>query len=147
MVRIMRPAGSLLGNRLARQLSMPPGMKKLSDAFPKKSIQMLRDDLWYDHQRSEPFENVVLTLRNNPSRELSARAVGFTLFHMGIVKKYDAVVNDILERYVEKYRGTYNPRLAFGALSGGLRCNIKPFCIRVFLEDCMEHQKSYSRPP
>jgi len=119
-------------------------MKKLADAYPKKSIQMLRDDLWYDHKKNESFENVVLNLRNDPSRELNARVVSFMLFHMGVIKKYDAVVNDILERYVEKYRGTYNARLAFGALSGGLRCNVKPLCIRVFLEDCLEHQKTYS---
>ena len=125
--------------------SMPPGIKRFSDVVPVPPMKMFRDELYYNHKTNEPFENVLKEIRNNPSREMSSRSVGFTLFHMGIVEKTDPVVIDLFERYVEKYRGEYCPRLAFGALSGGLRCNLRPFCLRVFLEDVVEHQKEYSK--
>jgi hypothetical protein len=132
------------GQRLAQSFGKLPYIKKWRDIAPVYSRDIFKDDLYYDHEKDEPYKNVVKTIRDDPSKQYNERAVANLLFNMSRVDHSDEIIFDQVEQYVQRFRGTYKSRIAFGALSGGLKLNLKPFILKVFIEDAVEDMDNIS---
>lgn len=98
------------------------------------SPKIFTDDLYFDHKR-ESFLSVVKAVKENPNHTFSARAVAYFLYNMSEVGVNEDIIQDLIERYVARFRGNYTGRVAFGALAGGLKLNYKPAVLRTFAED------------
>lgn len=130
--------------RLSRHFAQLPHINwKEVMRIPK--TDMLRDDLWYDHEKGEHFEVVVQAIRENPNREFNAKAVAYFLYNMSIINVQEGIIADLIERYVTRFRGDYVGRLSFGALAGGLRLNYKPMLLRIFAEDFINQADNLGR--
>lgn len=108
------------------------------------SSRIFTDDLYFNHDR-EPFLNVIKAVRENPNHTFSARAVAYFLYNMSEIGVNESIVQDLIERYVARFRGNYTGRVAFGALAGGLKLNYKPSVLRTFAEDYIAEIEKLSR--
>src|SRR3990167_8145771 len=122
-------------NSLSRTFNEVKAVLKVRKLYPAFKTTSFYDELYYDHSKTGPFAEVVNSVKANPNREMNERAVAYLLFNMGVCGISDAVIGDMVDTYVERFRGTYDGRIVFGALAGGLRVNIQPKTLRVFLED------------